>query len=358
MNTLTRIALAGAIIGLVSGLWAGLLKLGFTWPAVLPTGAGQHGPLMISGFLGTLIALERAVALCAWTPMRWPIAAPLISGVGGLIILFGWSPALGRGLLVVAALILTLVCWRMARLQPALHTWLLAAAAANWVVGNLVWWSGGSIRAASIWWVGFLVLTVAAERLELGRVLRLGLAITRLFVGAVAAFSLGAALSMFWLEGGVRLAGAGLALLGGWLLRYDIARQTIRARSLTRYVAACLLVGHLWLLIGGVMWVVLPASGGGGIYDAVLHSVLLGFIFSMIFGHAPIILPALTGRGVALYTPVLYVPLALMHGALLVRLVGDLLPDLALRQWGGLLNVIAVVLFAGLAVSRLIRSPA
>ncbi|HRE25048.1 MAG TPA: hypothetical protein PK954_00310, partial [Anaerolineales bacterium] len=102
----------------------------------------------------------------------------------------------------------------------------------------------------------------------------------------------------------------------------------------------------------------LPASGGGGIYDAVLHSVLLGFIFSMIFGHAPIILPALSGRAVTLYTPALYAPLALLHGALVVRLSGDLLPDLTLRQWGGLLNVIAVLLFAGLAVSRLLSKRA
>lgn len=358
MNTPTRIALAGAVIGLLAGLWAGLLKLGFAWPAILPTGAGQHGPLMISGFLGTLIALERAVALGALTPMRWPYAAPLISGFGALVVLFGWSPELGRGLLVAAAVALTAVCWRMARLQPEFHTRLLAVGAASWVAGNLVWWLGGSIRAAAIWWVGFLVLTVAAERLELGRVLRHSQAIIRLFTGAVLVFGVGMALSLIWLEGGIRLSGVGLALIGAWLIRFDIARQTIRAKSVTRYVAASLLVGHVWLLIGGVLWAALPASGGGGIYDAVLHSVLLGFIFSMIFGHAPIILPALSGRAVTLYTPALYAPLALLHGALVVRLSGDLLPDLALRQWGGLLNVIAVLLFAGLAVSRLLSKRA
>ncbi len=354
MTRLGALALAAAVLGLLAGLWAGLLRLGLTLPAILPTGAAQHGPLMVSGFLGTLIALERAVALGALSSRRWPYAAPVLSGIGGLIVLMGISPELGRGLLLLAALTLTAVCVSMARMQPELHTRLLAVAAGAWAVGNLVWLLGGSIHSASTWWVGFLVLTVAAERLELGRVLRHTAAVKRLFVAAVIVFGVGTLLTLVWLEGGVRLAGLGLALIGSWLVRYDLARHTIRARGLTRYVAACLLIGHAWLLVGGVLWAILPASGGGGLYDAVLHSVLLGFVFSMIFGHAPIIVPALTRRPVALYTPLLYGPLALLHLALAVRLIGDLLPDLTTRQWGGTLNVIAVLVFAGLAASRML----
>ena len=353
MNRLGTLAFVAAVLGLLAGLWAGLLRLGLTLPAILPTGAAQHGPLMVSGFLGALIALERAVALGALSSLRWPIAAPVLSGIGALVVLLGISPELGRGLLLLAALTLTAVCVRMARLQPELHTQLLAVAAAAWAVGNLVWLLGGSIHAASTWWIGFLVLTVAAERLELGRVLRHTASVKRLFIAAVIIFGLGTLLTLIWLEGGVRLAGLGLALIGAWLLRYDLARQTIKGRALTRYVAACLLIGHAWLLVGGALWAFLPAAGGGGLYDAVLHSVLLGFVFSMIFGHAPIIVPALTGRLVSLYTPLLYGPLALLHLALVVRLIGDLLPDLATRQWGGVANEVAVLLFAGLAASRL-----
>ena len=358
MKRLGALAFVMAGLGLLAGLWAGLLRLGLTLPAILPTGAAQHGPLMVSGFLGTLIALERAVALSSLSSLRWMYAAPVLSGIGALIVLLGISPEFGRSFLFLAALTLTAVCVRMARMQPELHTRLLAVAAGAWAVGNLVWLLGGSVRAASAWWVGFLVLTVAAERLELGRVLRRTTAVKRLFVAAVIVFGVGTLLTLIWLEGGARLAGFGLALIAAWLLRYDLARHTIRARALTRYVAACLLIGHAWLLVGGVLWAVLPASGGGGLYDAVLHSVLLGFVFSMIFGHAPIIVPALTGRLVSLYTPLLYGPLALLHLALAVRLIGDLLPDLATRQWGGVASEIAVLLFAGLAAARMLtQSP-
>ena len=58
--------LVPALLALLVALWAGLLRLGW----VLPSTRGlalAHGPLMVSGFLGALIALERAVAL----KIRW-----------------------------------------------------------------------------------------------------------------------------------------------------------------------------------------------------------------------------------------------------------------------------------------------
>jgi hypothetical protein len=54
---------AVGMTALLAGLWAGLLRLGWPWPILRSTLPVQHGPLMVSGFLGTLIRLERAVAL-------------------------------------------------------------------------------------------------------------------------------------------------------------------------------------------------------------------------------------------------------------------------------------------------------
>jgi hypothetical protein len=45
---------------------------------------------MVAGFLGTLIALERAVAL----RRRWMYLCPLVSGFGGLVMLSGIDSAL------------------------------------------------------------------------------------------------------------------------------------------------------------------------------------------------------------------------------------------------------------------------
>ena len=90
----------------------------------------------------------------------------------------------------------------------------------------------------------------------------------------------------------------------------------------------CLLSGYAWLAIGG--GVVIVAAGGLApgtpSYDAALHALTLGFVFSMVFGHAPIILPAVLRVAVP-YHPTFYLPLALLHVSLIVRLAGDATGD-------------------------------
>jgi hypothetical protein len=48
-----------------------------------PALAGAHGPLMIGGALGTIISIERAVAL----RRRWPYTAPLLNGLGSVVLM-------------------------------------------------------------------------------------------------------------------------------------------------------------------------------------------------------------------------------------------------------------------------------
>ena len=86
-----------------------------------------------------------------------------------------------------------------------------------------------------------------------------------------------------------------------------------------------------------------------------LHAVFVGFVFAMIFAHAPIILPAILGQTTSPYQPALYVPLILLHASLLLRVVGDLMGWWTGRQWGGLLNALAVLLFLIALVRGLLR---
>ena len=71
-------------LALVGALLGGLVRLGWVLP-VPATLVVFHGPLMVAGFLGTVIGLERAVAL----GRRWAYAAPLASGAGGLVAVIG-----------------------------------------------------------------------------------------------------------------------------------------------------------------------------------------------------------------------------------------------------------------------------
>ena len=95
--------LALAALALLSGMAGGLLRASVALPqplhgAWLGHAAVAHGALMTCGFMGTVIGMERAVALKRW--FAWP--APLASGAGGLALLMG-ATAPGAVLLASAA---------------------------------------------------------------------------------------------------------------------------------------------------------------------------------------------------------------------------------------------------------------
>src|SRR6266508_1450532 len=63
LRVLRGVLLAVGAAALLIGLWTGLARLGVSLPGGMPQIAELHGALMICGFFGTLISLERAVAL-------------------------------------------------------------------------------------------------------------------------------------------------------------------------------------------------------------------------------------------------------------------------------------------------------
>ncbi|OGG53981.1 MAG: hypothetical protein A3F84_04790 [Candidatus Handelsmanbacteria bacterium RIFCSPLOWO2_12_FULL_64_10] len=105
-----------------------------------------------------------------------------------------------------------------------------------------------------------------------------------------------------------------------------------------------LLSGYVWLGVCGLLGLVCGGLVGGLTYDAILHAFFLGFVFSMIFGHAPVILPAVLGIPVP-FRPAFYLPLALLHATLALRVASDLLGWAPGRAWGGLLNALALLSF-------------
>lgn len=326
-----------ALLALLVGTWAGLSRLGWRLPAFRPE---AHGPLMVSGFLGVVISLERAVAL----QRRWAYLAPGLTGLGALAVIAGISQPAGPLLLTAGSLgmlaISILMLWR----QPALFTLAMALGAAAWVAGNGLWLAGWSIPSVLPWWSGFPILTIVGERLELSRLLRFGRAPRAAFLAAIGLFSAGLALSPLDLAFGWRLAGLGMLALALWLGRFDIARRTVRKPGLTRFIAVCLLAGYLWLGAAGLLALFSGGAVGGPTYDALLHAVFLGFTFSMIFGHAPLIFPAVMGVEVS-YRAAFYSHLILLHASLLLRVAGDVAGWPIVRQWGGLLNGLALLLF-------------
>lgn len=338
-------ALAFAI--LTAAAWAGLLRLGWAWPVLQPTLPVSHGPLMVAGFFGTLIAMERAVAL----GKAWAYSSPLLSGIGGLLVALGLGGRMGPVLMALGSAWLVLIFAVILRQHRTGYMLVMALGAVALLVGNLLWLFGIPVFQFVLWWAGFLILTIAGERLELGRMARQSKFSRVAFAFATTIFLAGLVILLPAWDLGVRLTGIGMILLGLWLLRFDIARRTVKQTGLTRFIAVCLLSGYVWLLVSGSIALIYGAVPAGPVYDAMLHAIFLGFVFSMIFGHAPIIFPAVLGIAIE-YKPYFYFPLILLHVSLVVRIGGELLGSSPARQWGGLFNVIAVILYLGMLALR------
>ena len=342
-----RIALmlpAGALMLL--GLAAGLLLLGVPLPLAAASLPDMHAPLLVFGFLGTLISLERAVALRA----AWAYSAPLLLA-GGCVLALGGLFTVGS-LLVVAGMGVHVLHY------AAIHRRQASTAVAIQILGAVCGlaaataWSGGVRPPFLVPLFGcFLVLTIAGERLELARVWIGGKdAEGRLFAVALSLAAL-AVLTLTAPQLGVPALGIGTIALVVWLLRYDVARATSRSSGLPRYVGICLLIAYGWLGMAGAAWFLGGSRTEGPVYDAAVHAVFLGFVITMVMAHAPIILPAVLGVAIP-YHPALYAPVALLQLALLTRIVGgDAWGSVEALRAGGIGAAVAMLGFAVTAVA-------
>jgi hypothetical protein len=343
-------------VALIVGTGAGLARLAWTMPSAMAQAAGWHGPLMVCGFFGVVISLERAVAV----GRQWAYAAPLLAGLGTALALHGgsaWAP----WFYLAASGVLLLATLSVLQRQREGFVLLLAVAAACWSMGTALWALGAAVHEVVVWWLGFLVLTIAGERLELSRFMPPSVAALRwfAFIAAGLLLSLAGSLPQWWLAapaGPWAVHGFGVALLAlaAWLARYDVARRTVHQPGLTRYIALCLLSGYVWLAVGGAVMAGAGLAPGQASYDAALHALLLGFVFSMVFGHAPIVFPAVL-RVVLPYHPVFYAPLVLLHASLALRLLGDASGSFALAQWGALGSALALAAFIVVMLSAVLR---
>ena len=293
--------MALAMLALLSALAGGLARLG--WP--LPVAASLvafHGPLMVAGFLGTVIGLERAVAL----GRAWAYGGPIASGLGALALAAG-VPG-GTELMLLGSMMMVAAFVAILRRQVALFTVVMTLGALCWVIGQALW-LGGRAGASRGLVVGGLPrahdrrraarprATPAADRREPPRLRRRGRRAPR----RTRARSLAP-------DDGMWLVGAGFVALAAWLGAFDVARRTVRGAGLTRFIAVALLSGYAWLAVAGLLLLRWPHVAAGAQYDAILHALFVGFVFSMIFGHALIIFPAVLGVRVA-YRRIFYLPL-------------------------------------------------
>lgn len=334
------LAACGAL-ALVSGVLAGLVRAG--WGIELPAGAVLgHGPLLAVGLFGTLIGLERAVAvghLAALVP-------PALAALSGIAILLGDPLApLAATASGIAGLVLHAVL--LAR-SPSLDLAMLTLGALAWALGNVAWLAGRDIADASLGWSAFLVLTIVGERLEMTRLLPPRRGRTATLAAAVALLVVGSLVALADRSLGAWARGAGLGAMGVWLLAHDAVLR-VRAPGTAPYVKTALAMGHPWLIVAAPLTALAGAETAGLRYDAALHAVYAGFVLGMVMAHAPIVLAAVLKLRIAT-NGLLYVPLVLLHGSTATRVLGDLLGEPGLRRLAALASALSLLLFVSMIV--------
>ncbi|MDR3497054.1 MAG: hypothetical protein P4L82_20855 [Ancalomicrobiaceae bacterium] len=342
---LAIVPLVAAATAMACGFAGGLARLGLGPDNAVAIDA--HGAFMICGFFGTLIALERAVAGGRLADFLAPAF-----GAAGVILTHAGLAEAAASAYGLSALMLTGLTLLAAIRQPEPFTILMAGAAAIFTYGCVLWIRGETAADVAYLWLGFLVLTVLAERLELSR-LRAHSPAALGLLGLFLAVFVGALITGEpWQHGSAALGGS-LIAAALWFLLRDVAVVTIRQRGLARFSAVCLMTGYGWLIVAGSSLIALPPGEAMFGHDMAVHAIGLGFVLSMVMAHAPIILPAIVGLKVR-YQPALYGPVLVLQAGVAARMSGDILESDLVRQVSAVLTVTAVVLYlAILVVTRL-----
>ncbi|MDH5718036.1 MAG: hypothetical protein OEZ22_10405 [Spirochaetia bacterium] len=334
------------LILLLSALYTALLRLGFNLPE-FPAGAIQHGPLMVVAFLGALISLERAVAL----QLRWAYFAPIFIAAGSLMSLVFNLGFVGLVFIVAGSIINFAGMIYLTMKQNLLFNWIMMLGSFCFAVGNILFASGMAVPQIIFLWLGYLILTILGERLELTRMRPISKKQINLGKFLIYGFFSSLFISLASVHNAALIFAFFYIALAIWFYFNDIIRATIKAAGQPRFTAIGLLFGYLWSIIAGVILIVYGFQNTGYVYDAFIHSIMLGFVFSMIFVHAPIVFAGVFRQPVK-YSNRFYIHLILLQITLAGRVYSDLVIDNLFRQWFGFANVLTILLlFANTAFS-------
>ncbi len=361
-----RLLLKGSIlIGIISfisafiiGIWRIALFRGFELPPI-PESLPPHGNLIVGGFLGTLIIFERMLALptkwLIWVPYTWGISAILIHidsmlfKILNIASLFGWGVS-------------RLIAYKTyKRLWNPLIEFLsyVALSTALLAKGGLA----GSVQSA-LAGLSFPIAVIGIERIELMlSFTKIRMTTKIVYISLIVYLIISIINSLFYL---IPLQAVGIILLFVCvgLIFNDFAviaplksSKAVQISSfgsrmmqapLYRFSRKALAFAYFWLIISSIsliLWNQIQPMAK----DIVFHSIGLGFIFTMILAHAPLVI----GSAIAKFPK--QAPSAtlfyLFQIGTIGRIIGDLLFNISYDLWAwsgwltGIIHLISFILY-------------
>ena len=351
------VLLIGAGLAALLGLVAALIRADLIHPSGRVPLADLHGGLMVYGFLGAAIGLERAVAYRSGGPGKpsWGFFAPALGLLGSLLCLLSLmfsSPAAAPAWVRVeffggipwtlSMLVLTAMYLAIWRRQPSAEVLIQVLGSLVGLVGAAAWVAGLDASVLAPTWLFFLILTIVGERVELARAVfsdvRLESGILGLSLLAVLMLPVQAMAPSV----GYPLLGLSLGLLLLVMASHDVAKGTFRHGGLPGFMGTCMLSAYAWGLLAALIWMAAPLDSSSYWGDMALHALAVGFIMTMVIAHVCMIVPSVIRRPLPFH-PLLWGAWALMQVGLLIRLLGAIRLYTPLWKAGNLLNVLGIL---------------
>ena len=320
-----RIALLlTAAASMLMGVLASLVRASIPgpWAGLRPALPNLHGALMVFGFLGTAISLERAVAYRAGSPKhpRWAFAAPLFSVIANfLVAVTVLSPLPVEYTRILPGLSWTLSLIILSAVYVGVyarqHSFAVLIQLMGAVIGacSALLWTRLDSDILTPWWLMMLVLTIVGERLELAHVAFIHPVAKPGLVCVSAAILISLACSLIAPSWGYSLLGLCTLTLLVLMFLFDTARKTYRVPGVTGFMGISMLVAYFWGLCASLTWIVSNSGGLAGSslwWDFAVHSLAVGFIMTMVVAHVCVIVPSIIHRSMPFH-PILWLPLAL-----------------------------------------------
>ncbi len=326
LRHLAYFLLPPAMLSLVIGIITGWQRLGIRTTEMLPH--EHHGALMTGCFLGGLVMLERAVSL----GKRWSYAGSLLCAISLILFLIKLPVPAIAGIILASLIYLFMLIYQHFK-EPDTSQLVAILGAFCLFTGNTLLLIHNLYPLAVNWWMGFLLFTILGERLNLDRTTHKHKRIHQLL-----AFLVFAGLLLPFHLSGATVLGGSLVLTGTWLM-FSLKFSDPRTPQ-KKFMMLASVMAFFWLITTGVLML-----SGAMFYDAQLHSFFVGFVFSMIFAHAPLMLPRVFKFEADLFHPVVYILLLALQAGLFVRVYGSVLENEHLTRWGGFSNGIIILIF-------------
>jgi hypothetical protein len=311
------------------GIWRVTVTRGFNLPPI-PEAWPAHGEIMLGGFLASLIIFERMIAL----PINSLIWVPYVYASSALM-LHTANPSV-RFIHLAA-----LAGWLLHRwiAYQKFHRWekpLVESVAFMTLTSALIYPGGLTARPeVALLGLAFPIAVIAVERLEMSLLLKRKGVLFVLFglIGWCLLWNVSIWLGIPNLQtmGGLTI------LMVGSIAFYDAALRVKQKKieGLHKFLRLALMISYVWLFLAACAMTVSLQISSAIFKDVLFHLIGLGFIFTMILGHAPLILSSAFGKLPPKEAPI--IPFCLFQAATLFRIIGDfgLMKSVPLWQWSG-----------------------